>query len=77
MAEQAICIKNLNKSFNNIPVLKNVNITIKPGRVYAVVGKNGAGKSTLVKLMAGIHQPDSGEMYYNGRKVSLRTPKMR
>ena len=75
MAEQAIHIRKMSKSFNNIPVLKNVNITIKPGRVYAVVGKNGAGKSTLVKLMAGIHQPDTGDFFYNGRKVTLRSPK--
>jgi ribose transport system ATP-binding protein len=75
MAEQSIRIDNLSKSFNNIPVLKNVSITMKPGRVYAVVGKNGAGKSTLVKLMAGIHQPDSGEIFYNEKKVLLRTPK--
>jgi ABC-type sugar transport system ATPase subunit len=75
MQENVIEIKNLSKSFNNIPVLKNVNIRMEPGRVYAVVGKNGAGKSTLVKLLAGIHQPDEGEICYKGRKVNIRSPK--
>lgn len=68
-------INNVSKSFNNIPVLKNASIRIEPGRVYAVVGKNGAGKSTLVKLLAGIYQPDEGEIRYNGQRIDLRSPK--
>ena len=75
MQEKTIEIKNLSKSFNNIPVLRNVSIRMEAGRVYAVVGKNGAGKSTFVKLLAGIHQPDEGEIWYDGRKVSIRSPK--
>jgi ribose transport system ATP-binding protein len=70
-----IQINRLSKSFNEIPVLKNVSMTFEAGRVYAVVGKNGAGKSSLVKLLAGIYQPDEGEIYYNGRKVIIKTPK--
>lgn len=75
MHEKTIEIKNLSKSFNNIPVLRNVSIHMEAGRVYAVVGKNGAGKSTFVKLLAGIHQPDEGEIWYDGRKVSIKSPK--
>jgi ribose transport system ATP-binding protein len=75
MQERTIEIKNLSKSFNNIPVLKNVSIRMEAGRVYAVVGKNGAGKSTFVKLLAGIHQPDGGEIFYNGRRVAIKSPK--
>ena len=75
MAKKTIRIKKLSKSFNNIPVLKSLDITIKPGRVYAVVGKNGAGKSTLVKILAGIYHQDEGEIFYNGKKVTIRSPK--
>jgi len=75
MSEQSIQIKNLCKSFNNIPVLKNVNITMEAGRVYAIVGKNGAGKSTLVKILAGIHAADSGEIYFKNQKMNVKNPK--
>jgi inositol transport system ATP-binding protein len=74
MQENAIEINNVSKSFNNIPVLRNVSIRIEPGCVYAVVGKNGTGKSTLVKLLAGIYQPDGGEIRYKGQRVELRSP---
>lgn len=73
--EQVIRIENLKKSFNSIPVLKSINITMKAGMTYAVVGKNGAGKSTLVKILAGIYQPDNGHIYYNSEEVYIKNPK--
>ncbi len=56
-------------------MLKNINVTIRSGRIYAIVGKNGAGKSTLVKLLAGIYQPDGGQIYYKHEEVNIRSPK--
>ena len=73
--DRVIQIKELKKSFNNIPILKNIDVTIRSGRIYAIVGKNGAGKSTLVKILAGIYQPDSGDIFYKGEKLLIRSPK--
>lgn len=70
-----LTLNRLSKSFNEIPVLKNVSMVFEAGRVYAVVGKNGAGKSTLVKILAGIYQPDEGEIYFNNQKINIKTPK--
>lgn len=75
MDDQTIRIENISVGFNNIPVLKNINLTIRPGRAYAVVGKNGAGKSTFVRMLAGINTPDSGAIYYKGQKVSIKRPR--
>ena len=56
-------------------MLKSIDVTIRAGRIYAIVGKNGAGKSTLVKLLAGIYQPDGGEIYYKNERVTIKSPK--
>ncbi|MCR5721342.1 MAG: ABC transporter ATP-binding protein/permease, partial [Lachnospiraceae bacterium] len=50
-------------------ILKNINITLKPGEHLAVVGLNGAGKTTMVKLMCGLTEPSSGRVLYNGRDI--------
>lgn len=75
MQNELLSISHLSKSFNEIPVLKNVSMTFESGKVYAVVGKNGAGKSSFVKILAGIYQPDEGEIYYKNRKVTIKSPK--
>ncbi|MBA3013625.1 MAG: ABC-F family ATP-binding cassette domain-containing protein [Proteobacteria bacterium] len=58
----AILAKDVGKSFDSKQILSNVNIEINRGDKVAIIGVNGAGKSTLVKLMAGLHQPDEGEI---------------
>lgn len=60
-----ITIKNLNKSYGKKHVLKNVNLTIENGDIYAFVGSNGAGKTTTIKAMLGILPFDSGEVLYD------------
>ncbi|MEM9563051.1 MAG: sugar ABC transporter ATP-binding protein [Actinomycetota bacterium] len=55
--------------------LDSVDVRIEPGTVHALVGENGAGKSTLGKVIAGVHQPDEGELLIGGTPVQLRTPK--
>jgi D-xylose transport system ATP-binding protein len=65
----------INKSFGAVHVLHDVNLAVHPGQVTALVGDNGAGKSTLIKCIAGIHPIDSGTVMFEGRPVSINSPK--
>jgi len=65
-------LENITKKFPGTLALNNVNFDLNAGEVHAIVGENGAGKSTLIKVISGIHQPDSGNIYLNGNLVSLR-----
>jgi D-xylose transport system ATP-binding protein len=67
-------IRKLNKSFGPVHVLHDVDFSVYPGEVTALVGDNGAGKSTLVKCVAGINSIDSGEIWFEGNRVSISTP---
>ena len=65
----------INKSFGAVHVLHDVSLAVHPGQVTALVGDNGAGKSTLIKCVAGIHPIDSGSIMFEGRPVSVSSPK--
>ena len=67
-------MENINKYFPGVHALRGVSFTVLPGEVHALVGENGAGKSTLIKILAGIHHPDSGKVIWNGQPVSFQTP---
>ncbi len=62
------------KAYGPVVALTNVDLTIEPGEIHALLGANGAGKSTLVKALAGVHSADAGEIRVNGRAVQFRTP---
>ncbi|MEA2247774.1 MAG: simple sugar transport system ATP-binding protein, partial [Solirubrobacteraceae bacterium] len=62
------------KSFGRVQALRGANFTVYPNEVVALIGDNGAGKSTLVKTLTGVHPPDSGEIRFEGRPVSIATP---
>ena len=62
----------LSKSFGPVEVLHAVDVDVRPGEVHALVGENGAGKSTLMKLLAGYHQPNGGEVVVDGHTVHFR-----
>ncbi len=66
---------NITKSFGNIQVLKGINMTVNKNEILALLGENGAGKSTLMKILAGVHQPTSGEIYLEGKPVKIENPK--
>ena len=51
-----------------------IDLTIAPGEIHALLGENGAGKSTLMKIIYGVTQADSGEVIWQGQRVSLRNP---
>jgi len=71
--KEVLKLKNICKSFSDVQVLKDVNLTLYDGRILAICGENGAGKSTLMNILGGIYIPDSGSMYINEKEY---TPKM-
>ena len=67
-------LEGISKAFAGIQALDTVSFDVRPGEVHALVGENGAGKSTLVRIMAGVHQPDSGEVLMRGEPIVMRSP---
>ncbi len=65
----------VNKSFGPVHVLHDVDFRVYPGKVTALVGDNGAGKSTLIKCVTGIYGTDSGHFTFDGKAVTLSSPK--
>ena len=74
MSDIILELKNISKSFPGVKALDDVSFSIERGTVHALVGENGAGKSTLIKVLAGIHQPEKGDMILNGQKAVFKTP---
>ncbi|CAM3791862.1 sugar ABC transporter ATP-binding protein [Alkalicoccus chagannorensis] len=68
-------MEKMNKAFNRIYVLRDIDLHVDKGEIVALLGENGAGKSTLMKLLAGIHDPTSGSIYLKGEKVEINGPK--
>ncbi|WP_439022358.1 sugar ABC transporter ATP-binding protein [Bacillus thuringiensis] len=68
-------IKKMSKAFSNQLVLKEVNLQVERGDIYALVGGNGAGKSTLMKILTGLYSYDSGEIYVKGMRQKFTNPK--
>ena len=69
-------IKNLNKSFDNKEILKDINLSVSGGKIIGLLGKNGAGKTTLIKLINDLLTPTSGEILINGKKVGVESKKI-
>jgi simple sugar transport system ATP-binding protein len=71
-------LRNVSKTFGEVKSLQNVNFHVDQNEVVGLLGDNGAGKSTLIKIVTGYHQPDSGEIYFDGQRVEhLSVPKAR
>jgi simple sugar transport system ATP-binding protein len=70
LSENIIELRNVVKSFGNVNAVDGVSMTVKRGEVVGLIGDNGAGKSTLIKVLSGVHKPDSGEIYVRGEKVT-------
>ena len=63
-------LKNVTKTFEKIVAVKDLSFTITNGKILGIVGRNGAGKSTTFRMILNILQPDSGEILYNGKKIT-------
>ena len=69
-------INNLNKSFDNKEILKDINLSIQHGKIIGLLGKNGVGKTTLIKLINDLLTPTSGEILIKGQKIGVETKKV-
>jgi simple sugar transport system ATP-binding protein len=74
MAEPLLEARDIVKSFGRVRALRGANFSVDRGEVVALVGDNGAGKSTLVKCLAGVEQPDAGEILFEGHRVTINAP---
>lgn len=67
-------VRNINKSFGQLHVLRDVSLTVNPSEVVAIVGPSGAGKTTLLQIMGSLERPDSGSVVYNGNSDIFALP---
>ena len=75
MSDYLIEFNNISKFFGKVIALKNVTMKLKKGEIMCLLGDNGAGKSTLIKILAGVHKPDEGEIIVEGNKTVFDGPK--
>ena len=68
-------LRHIRKAFAGVQALDDCHFTLLPGEVHALMGENGAGKSTLMKVLAGVYQPDAGQILLDGRPVTLPSPR--
>jgi D-xylose transport system ATP-binding protein len=74
-ADPLLRLRGIDKHFGPVQALVGVDLDIPAGQVTALAGDNGAGKSVLIKCIAGIHAPEDGQMWWEGREVHIRTPR--
>ncbi len=67
-------VKNIQKRFEGVVALDNVDFCCESGKITGLLGANGSGKSTLSKIITGVYRADGGEMVYNGEKVAFASP---
>ena len=67
--------RDVSKSFGSVISLADISTSVRAGEVTCILGDNGAGKSTLIKLLSGVHQPDSGELLVDGQAVTFHSPR--
>ena len=75
MTSSLIDLDNVGKFYGNIIALKGVTTTVNAGEVTCVLGDNGAGKSTFIKILAGVHQRDEGDIHLDGQEVDFESPR--
>jgi len=75
MTEALLELRGIDKHFPGVRALKDAQFDVRRGEVHALIGENGAGKSTLIKIVSGVYQPDSGEIWLDGGRVQFSNPR--
>jgi len=73
-SEYAIELRGITKTFGSVIANDGVELNVKPGEILALLGENGSGKTTLMNMLSGIYKPDSGEIFVDGKEVSIDSP---
>ena len=71
----AIELRGITKRFGKVIANDNISLEIRKGEILSLLGENGSGKTTLMNMLSGIYQPDGGEIYSEGKRVTIRSPK--
>ncbi len=74
VSDYVIEMRNIRKEFPGIVANDDITLQLKKGEIHALLGENGAGKSTLMSVLFGLYQPERGEIYKNGKKISINNP---
>lgn len=72
MSEYILELQGITKTFPGVTALDNVHFNLRPGEVHSIMGENGAGKSTFIKVITGVYIPDEGQMFFDGKPVTIR-----
>jgi ABC-type sugar transport system ATPase subunit len=72
---ELVRVEKVSKRFGGVTALDEVSFAVNKGEIHALVGENGAGKSTLMKILAGVHPPDEGQVFFKGQPVHLDSPR--
>ncbi len=75
MAEALLEVRDITKLFGSVIALNHVSAAVNRGEVTCLLGDNGAGKSTLIKILSGVFTPTEGEYFFEGKRVSFRSPR--
>ena len=74
MSRPTVEMKNIVKMFGSFKANDGINLTVHKGEIHAILGENGAGKSTLMNILYGLYHPTSGQIFINGKEVSISGP---
>lgn len=74
MAGAALEVRNVSKYFGNVIALSDISLRVNAGEVHCLLGDNGAGKSTMIRILSGVHRPDSGELLLDSEPVTFASP---
>ena len=71
--KKIISLKNISKRFGGVKAVEDISLDLLESEVCGIVGHNGAGKTVLMNILSGVYHPDTGEIYYYGKKVNFKS----